>query len=67
MFKCLRNYSKKLIKPDLNRSDTFVSSTGLASGHGDPENGVCAQVVLVLSPVKLQHQIVDGSLENEEF
>ncbi len=40
-----------------------MSSTGLARSHGDSEDGVCAQAALVLSSVKLQHQVVDGSLQ----
>jgi hypothetical protein len=41
---------------------TFVGSTGLASGHGDSENCVCAQLVLVFGSVQLQHQVVDRNL-----
>ena len=43
-----------------------MSSSGLARGHGDAEDGVGAQVALVLGTVELQHQIVDRSLSERE-
>ena len=42
---------------------TLVSCTGLASCHGDTEDGVGSQVVLVLTAVKLEHELIDGSLK----
>ncbi len=39
-----------------------MSSSGLASSHGDSEDGVGSQLVLVLSAVQLQHQVVEASL-----
>jgi hypothetical protein len=36
-----------------------VRSSGLADGHGDAEDGVGAQLALVLRAVQLEHDLVD--------
>ena len=41
-----------------------MCSSGLAGSHGDSEDGVGSQLVLVLGAVQLQHQVVEGSLVN---
>ena len=43
---------------------TFVGSSGLAGSHGHAEDGVGSELVLVLSSVKLEHQIINGLLVN---
>ena len=40
-----------------------MSCTGLASCHGDTEDGVGSQVVLVLTAVELEHELIDGTLK----
>ena len=37
----------------------FVGGAGLADGHGDAQDGVGAQVVLVVGAVQLQHHCVN--------
>ena len=44
--------------------DTLVGSPGLADGHGHAEDGVGAQLGLVLCPVQGQHQAIDLLLLN---
>ena len=39
-----------------------MSSSCLASGHGDTQDGVGSQLALVVSAIELQHQIVDSAL-----
>ena len=43
---------------------TLVGSAGLAGSHGDAEDGVRSELVLVLGAVELDHQVVEGSLVN---
>ena len=42
---------------------TFVGSSSFASSHGNTENSICAQVALVVRAIKLQHQVINCSLE----
>ena len=39
-----------------------IQSAYLGNGHGDSQDSVCAQFALVLSPIKLNHLVVDGLL-----
>ena len=41
-----------------------MGSAGLADGHGDAEDGVGAQLALVLGAVQLEHDLVDLLLLN---
>ena len=43
---------------------TLVGSAGLAGSHGNTKDGVGSELVLVLGAVKLDHQVVEGSLVN---
>ena len=39
-----------------------MCGSGLADGHGHAQDSVCAQVVLVVGPVQLEHHLVDFTL-----
>lgn len=65
-----RNWHHDLLDPSqvgdvLVQGDALVGGAGLADGHGHAQDGVGAQLALVLGAVQLQHDLVNAGLVAE--